>query len=139
MPTKNVSEHHGLTSKLPENPRVQCRDNPCSSHCHSGVTLLFLCLAPHRLKPVQKFWGPSVERKPQNPSIPRATVSRSCSAVTTQARTGAGGCCTGQQVTWPLLSWVTLGSHAQTSWGNGQVVRGSRPGAPPGMWQNSHL
>ena len=91
-------------------PRVQSSDDPRSSHWHSGVTLLFFYPAPDRLKPVQKFWGPSVERKPQNPSIPRATAYRSYSAATTRGRIGAGGCCSGQQVTQPLPSWVNLPS-----------------------------
>lgn len=110
---------------------VQYRDGPSNCYHCSDVTL-FLHLAPHRLKLVQMFLGPSVEREPQNPSIPRATVSRSCSAATTQGRTGAGGSRTGQQVTWPLSLWVMLAHCAQPSWGSGWEMRGTGLGLPWG-------
>lgn len=114
--------------------RVQYRDGPSSCHHCSDVTL-FLYLAPHRLKLVQKFWGPSVEREHQNPSIPRATASRSYSAATTQGRTGAGGSHTGRQVTRPLSvghAWSLCSALV------GQWLRdeGCRPGTPLGMWED---
>lgn len=114
----NIMGSHGGFQKT----RVQYRDGPSSCHHCSDVTF-FLYLAPHRLKLVQKFWGPSVEREPQNPSIPRATTSRSCSAATTRARTGAGGSHTGPQVIQPLPTWVTLSHHAQPSWDSGWEMR----------------
>lgn len=89
-------------------PWVQSRDDPRSSHCHSGVTLLFLSL-PSQIKAGPKVLGPFCgEKAPRTHQYPEPQHQILFNVTTQRKRRG-------RTRGW-RLSYKATGNTASPSW-----------------------